>query len=668
MAGSVNYADLLGHCTAILSSFNSEKASVDAHTAQYLKFQRSLSQDDSAVTFVTEVFSGCVQFRKLIKIVTDNFYLKIGRNFKRTDVGLFQVLAYLSMFRLEELGIGSFRKLINTQSTAKMHKFLTFMFDDMAIKTWISEEWCKVYDQTFVQTNVVSPLLHLHSQMQEVIAQLSDKLDNITRPRRVQAATKPKPFNLTKPRPRDVPTPEQIPKLKPHRPVPESTYSAPSQLESIAKAREANKKKATDLLDDVAKSSPACAVAQKSERALRLMEKIREEEDAKLDFNSAKALPVPVAVTDNISIKLNTAAILREGALFQRREEEERRKLGELVAGGKDASEFLRWQDDNKRRKLEDELAEIERRHLIGQISHEEAILARQQLGQGNRQRVLEMKEESSRLMQIYLQQRLEEEQGMRKLVEEVISGHQNTKESMAKMREIKQKIVKEVAKESQELLRRALEEAEEEMKRKVELIRQIKAFDRTPTIRARLVDLTSTTGLGFLCEMSVAELRERLALLRVAEEEEEEKRRHEIVAGKKAKERMIVGTLGSIARCRAEQSRLAAAKQERMKKESQTRLEVVDSKVQSLQRRLEAKRAERQRIMADLQTPSGKSDTRKSSAKKETEERRWKEFEMTRERSARTRAREAELGISKMASSASSTSRNQRTGQLATS
>lgn len=45
---------------------------------------------------------------------------------------------------------------------------------------------------------------------------------------------------------------------------------------------------------------------------------------------------------------------------------------------------------------LEDELAEIERRRLQGKLSHEEAILARQDLIQENKQKVKSMKEEVS--------------------------------------------------------------------------------------------------------------------------------------------------------------------------------------------------------------------------------------------------------------------------------
>ena len=47
-------------------------------------------------------------------------------------------------------------------------------------------------------------------------------------------------------------------------------------------------------------------------------------------------------------MKLNTAAILREGARIQRAEEEEIKKLASLEAGGRDDSEFVRWQEDMK--------------------------------------------------------------------------------------------------------------------------------------------------------------------------------------------------------------------------------------------------------------------------------------------------------------------------------
>ena len=44
-------------------------------------------------------------------------------------------------------------------------------------------------------------------------------------------------------------------------------------------------------------------------------------------------------------------------------------------------------------------------------------------------------------------------------------------------------------------------------MKRKVELIQQIRAMESVPIIRTKFVDLTETGGQGLLAEMSVAEV-----------------------------------------------------------------------------------------------------------------------------------------------------------------
>ena len=49
--------------------------------------------------------------------------------------------------------------------------------------------------------------------------------------------------------------------------------------------------------------------------------------------------------------------------------------------------------------------------------------------------------------------------------------------------------------------------QAEVEMRRKVELIQQIRAMESVPLIRTKFVDFTETGGQGLLSEMSVAEV-----------------------------------------------------------------------------------------------------------------------------------------------------------------
>lgn len=53
-------------------------------------------------------------------------------------------------------------------------------------------------------------------------------------------------------------------------------------------------------------------------------------------------------------------------------------------------------------------------------------------------------------------------------------------------------------------------------MKKKMELIHQIRAMEAVPIIRQKFVDLTAISGHGLLGEMSIAEvsLRERASLI----------------------------------------------------------------------------------------------------------------------------------------------------------
>ena len=51
-----------------------------------------------------------------------------------------------------------------------------------------------------------------------------------------------------------------------------------------------------------------------------------------------------------------------------------------LEVGARDPSDFISWQNKMRKQDMDTELAEIERRRLEGKLSHEEAILARQNL------------------------------------------------------------------------------------------------------------------------------------------------------------------------------------------------------------------------------------------------------------------------------------------------
>ncbi|XP_064382456.1 cilia- and flagella-associated protein 99-like isoform X1 [Halichondria panicea] len=606
-----DYRRLLLLCVKALSTFDPQLTGVDNHLDVFLTSPGNTLSEEADQAFVGEVFSGCARYQALIKVVTDGYYAKEGKSCLRADYNLYSVIVYLVMFRLEELGMGHLKKLLNTQHTGKMHKLLQFFFNDTNLKGWIKQEWCKVYDGSFVETNIIYPMSRLDVEMREYLEQLSDKLANKGQARREgKPVTEVQPFKLTKPQPRSVPTPDRIPLLKAFKPVPKSTYNPPVERIRLARAQEENRKRAEQMLLDSDRLQFSCSTGDKSEKTKAGMEQIIAEREAKLQYNPVKPTPLPSSIKEIRPVKLNAVAILREGARVQRVEDEEEKRLASLEAGEKDASEFTRWQEEMKQREAAEKLADIQRKHLEGQLSYEEAIISKQNYTREMRERVGVVKEQTDEMMRTYFAQRAEEQLEMRQLVEATMAGHQSTREARAKLQTMKQKMVQQVTLEKQELMARALEEAEAEMRRKLELIQQIRAMESVPIIRTKFVDFTETAGLGLLSEMSVAELRERLGLMKIAEEEEAERKRKEILGTKQAKEQLLNETLENISRFKAEQNKQAAIKREQQKQSfDKHQADVNSQKLSGLQEKLEAKRKEREQLKKGSSLPSAKSN-----------------------------------------------------------
>lgn len=76
-----------------------------------------------------------------------------------------------------------------------------------------------------------------------------------------------------------------------------------------------------------------------------------------------------------------------------------------------------------------------------GQLSYEEAIIAKQNHARETREKVAQLKEQSDKMMRAYFAQREEEQKELRRLVEGTMAGHQNTKEARLKLQTMKQKI-----------------------------------------------------------------------------------------------------------------------------------------------------------------------------------------------------------------------------------
>uniref|UniRef100_A0A8C4MXY2 Cilia and flagella associated protein 99 n=1 Tax=Equus asinus TaxID=9793 RepID=A0A8C4MXY2_EQUAS len=613
-----------------LDKFNPEKDSPE----QFLETVSTSLQTLSAQTqaFVLEVLSGCLQYQRLLTIVVDAFYVRDGRLCLWADYSLFEVICYLATFQLDELGFQLFCNIIKSQPLDKMCKFLRFFFNPLNLCSWIKDEWSLVYEIAYVKENWIDPLMRWQPKVQELISQLERMLANHpSLPKTKAKVTEPKEFNLSAPRPRGIPVPERVPILAKPRPVPRSTYQLPKEQQLLEITKRYNRRKAevseTYMTPAFLK---ACCVGEVCKRE----EKGKKGERLPSHLITAGA-PSLLQPNDDVPVKLNTAAILREGALYQRQVEKELQRVDQLVDGAGDFSEFLEWQKRMQAKDREEQLAAGECRRLQGKLSHEEAILARQHLMQENKQKANQKKEEqTAELMQQCAERRLQEERSMKELVEQVLETQKNVKVAQTKLLKVRQQIVQEVIEESRELLQRSTEAAKEEQRQRCELISQLRALEMQPTRKGKLVDLTQIPGYGLEGEMSIMELRERLALLKESQRREEEEKRDQIIQGKRAKSQELQNTVEQISLCRAAMGRSAALRWEEKKALSVgPGAPCQDERVLELQRRIEEKAAERHKQAALLHVSAPRAARPKP---RSFEAQHWLELERSRERRLR--------------------------------
>lgn len=111
------------------------------------------------------------------------------------------------------------------------------------------------------------------------------------------------------------------------------------------------------------------------------LEQVRAEVEAErskeLKFNSFRAKPPPKYPSGGADVKLNVAAVLREDALYKKKQEQDAALIKGYEAALRDSTEFYQWQTEMKGKDEAKRKAEVERRRLEMVASQKEAVEAR---------------------------------------------------------------------------------------------------------------------------------------------------------------------------------------------------------------------------------------------------------------------------------------------------
>ncbi|XP_068608486.1 cilia- and flagella-associated protein 99 [Brachionichthys hirsutus] len=648
---ALSYGSLVKEAIVLLDKFNSGRQCLD-------DFIEDASNDLQSVSglqqkFILDVVSGCIEHKKLLDIVVSVFYEQSEMCLSRHDRSRFVVICYLTTFTLDDLGIQHFRNIVKSLDIRKMQTFLTFFFQNLT--TWIQKEWSNIYDAAYVETHWIGPLLRWRPEIKILLETISVKsLDGSLVKKSPIKITEPKEFSLTKPKPPSLPMPEIIPQQERNKPVPQSTYRVPEGIQKIEEIKRQNRQKTQELLYEANVRQFRCANPQKSEHTKKVMSQIMEDFNSKLQFDSFQSnVPPSINKTNNAPMKLNRAAMLREEAQYERQKEAEMQKVQHLAEGTRDPSAFRQWQEETRAKELQEELDKIERRYLERCTNYNEGAMARMRLKEQNQRAAQLKKEETADLMRRYAEKRLQEEKKVSVLVQQVTEGHKNSKTAKEKLQRLKRHIVREVSAQSRELLHQALEEAQAELIGKFEMIREIHALESVPHVRFRKFDDTETAGCELLEEMSFAELKERLVLLKEEKQTGQEERRNRIQEQKQKERQQMERVAENLDMFNRDKRATAQAAAVRKQEVRNARLDLEQAVKQSepilaLQKMLEEKKQEYQR-MRDEERQRWRDLTRGKTSKTSTQTdsktlkmKTWEELEDNLEQMCQTLAHDS--------------------------
>ena len=442
-----------------------------------------------------------------------------------------------------------------------MNELFTYLFDENVLKNKLREKWIKLYDFNFVDKEIIGGLLTTKKNISDLLTFIYNKAtaSNLTveqkeeeeqkeeqipgalsiapsttlktktkieekkgekleketaKTKSFKKVTIPVPFNLSENKPRILQEPMAISNQIKIKPLPLADYKKTSlkdieekrkeQLEIIKKnIIEKNKKaKGFDLQTD-----------KRPMNFDRIKEEVENKIQSTLQFDNKYMNPPKDFSKYEADVKYNEAAIIREEYLIDKKNKEEEAALNKILIEKKDSKEFERWQSEMKIKDDIIKMQEIEKRKLELELNREVASTYMQRRIQKNQLKAAEHKKQEIINMKKKAEEKAEDIKQKKQVIKEIKKEQENVAKQKIQKKKENQELYKNRKKEFNELNLIAKEERKIYLERRDDLIRQIRELEKLPIKRTTGFDPTETPGYGLLEEMSLVELRERLAL-----------------------------------------------------------------------------------------------------------------------------------------------------------
>lgn len=548
-----------------------------------------------------------------------------------------------------------------------MHPFLQFIFNAEALREHVREEWIKLYDFSYIDDKIIGGVEKHLPNILDVLVSVEKKALGVTQSTFSMAAaksgdealmksimddqsvkkktpTKQQPFNLTKPKPKVIEKPIPLVREIKANPVPKAHYRR--TLAEIEKEKQDRRKSKLNLIRQEYEGGSVQMFKLKTAETKydinQVKERIADEEKKMLKFDMKYSNKLPDFENIEAPVKVNTAAIMREGHLLKKKQEVEHQILKDFEMNMRDGSEFNRWFSEMNEKDEIERLEHMQKKKIEMELARHEAIEAKEHKLKENMYNASKMKVES----QIREDQRQSEKQVVLEVKKDLIVKVQDQRlvaeDEVEKNKQKKKEVRDQIHQEIHDALVKRREEDLAELKKREELIRQIRELEKIPIVRTQGFDPTETAGHGLLTEMSIAELRERLEYEKLRRQAEADNKRSEIKSEKSKKSDMLTNQTDEIIKARNDlkdkkekernDKRLKKEAEEAKRKEAREKglLEAYD-RISDKKRQ---KKEEEDRLAAELRKIKLQREYL-NAGKSMMEKKAWKELEAGAERQA---------------------------------
>ena len=440
-----------------------------------------------------------------------------------------------------------------------MNELFTYLFDEDVLKNKLREKWIKLYDFNFVDKDIIGGLLTTKKNISDLLTFIYNKATasnlpveekekekeggtppqvapsvapsttlktkqeetkdekiekETTKIKTTKKVTIPVPFNLSENKPRILQEPMAISNQIKIKPLPLANYKKTSLKEIEEKRKEQLQIIKNNIIE---KNKNAKGFDLKTDKRPTNIEKVREEVEnqikSTLQFDNKYMNPIKDFSKCEADVKYNEAAIIREEFLIDKKNKEEEAALNKILVEKKDSKEFERWQSEMKIKDDIIKMQEIEKRKLELELNREVASTYMQRRIQKNQLKAAEHKKQEIINMKKKAEEKAEDIRQKKEVIKEIQKEQENVVKQKIQKKKENQELYKNRKKEFNELNLISQEEKKIYLQRRDDLIRQIRELEKLPIKRTTGFDPTETPGYGLLEEMSLVELRERLAL-----------------------------------------------------------------------------------------------------------------------------------------------------------